>query len=335
MLVLGIETSCDETALALVKGGKDIVAETVASSLSLHKKFGGIIPEIANRHHLEYIITELHKTCASIDGKLDKIELIAVTHGPGLVGSLLIGMSCAKALSLCLGVDLIGVNHLKAHLYSGLMQKKDKFPFIGLVVSGGHTLLVKARDYLDFQLLGQTRDDAVGEAYDKVAKILEMGYPGGPVIDKLAKEISLKDCAKFSRPFLSKNSLDFSFSGIKTAVLYYYREMAAKKKITKNDKAKIVAGFQEAVTDVLVYKAVNACRMTGIKKLVIGGGVSANSRLREKMNAEASKNLIEVIFPPMNLCIDNAAMVAGLGYHLYKLGQKSDLTLRAQSNLGF
>lgn len=335
MLVLGIETSCDETALALVKDGRKVVANVVSSSLDLHKEFGGIIPEIANRHHLEYIIEGLAKIKESIGGNFKKIGLVAVTYGPGLMGSLLVGLSSAKALSLSLGVDLIGVNHLKAHLYASLMRGKDKFPFIGLVVSGGHTVLVKVKNYRDFELLGQTKDDAVGEAFDKVAKILDLGYPGGPVIDKLSKEIPTEDYVNFTRPYLSKNSLDFSFSGIKTAVLYYYKELISRGKITKYDKIKIAAGFQDAVADVLVQKTIYACRSTGIEKVVVGGGVSANSHLRKKLQAESEKNSIKVNFPSMDFCVDNAVMVAGLGYQLYKLGQKSDLTLKVDPNANF
>lgn len=335
MLVLGIETSCDETALALVRDGKEIIADVVSSSLDFHKEFGGIIPEIANRHHLKYIIKGLEKIKEDGALELGEIDLIAVTHGPGLVGSLLVGLSCAKALSLCLGIDLIGVNHIKAHLYASLMQKKARFPFIGLVASGGHTLLVKVAGYLNFQLLGQTKDDAVGEAFDKVAKILGLSYPGGPVIDEISKGVLPRDYVKFTRPFLKKYPFDFSFSGIKTAVLYYLRKMPLKKKITKLDRAKIAAGFQEAVCDVLVEKAVYACEKTGIKRLVVGGGVSANSRLRKKLNLKAKQKLIEVIFPAPALCVDNAVMVAGYGYQLYRLGQKSDLTLKAQSILNF
>jgi N6-L-threonylcarbamoyladenine synthase len=336
MLVLGIETSCDETALALVRDGKEIVAQALSSSLDLHKEFGGIVPEIANRHHLEYIIEGLEKIRKFMDLDLKEIELIAVTYGPGLVGSLLIGLSCAKALSLCLNIDLIGVNHLGAHLYaSSLIQKKIDFPFIGLVISGGHTVLVKADDYLNFRLLRETKDVGVGEAFDKVAKILDLGYPGGPVIDKLSKGIQSRDCVKFTRPFLKKDSLDFSFSGIKTAVLYYIRELSSRRKITKKDKVKIAAGFQEAVVDVLIEKAIYACKKTAIKNLVVGGGVSANTLLRKKLSLRAKEELIKVIFPPPNLCVDNAIMVAGYGYQLYKLGQRSDLTLKAQSVLNF
>lgn len=335
MLVLGIETSCDETALALVQDGRKVVSSVVSSSLELHKEFGGIVPEIANRHHLEYIIEALKKIKETIGGDLKKINLVAVTYGPGLMGSLLVGLSCAKALSLSLGVDLIGVNHLKAHLYPALMQAKNRFSSIGLVVSGGHTVLVKVKNYLNLELLGQTKDDAVGEAFDKVAKILELGYPGGPIIDKLSREIPTENYVNFTRPYLDKNSLDFSFSGIKTAVLYYYKELASRKQVTRYEKIKIAAGFQDAVVDVLVQKTIYACHRTGIRKVVVGGGVSANSHLRKKLKAKAEKNSIEVIFPLMDFCVDNAVMVAGLGYQLYKLGQKSDLSLKANPTANF
>lgn len=330
MLVLGIETSCDETALAVVRDGEDVVSSVVSSSLDLHKEFGGIIPEIASRRHLQYITEGLKKIKEKVD--LKEVDLIAVTYGPGLAGSLLIGLSCAKALSICLGIDLIGVDHLKAHLYAPLIQREIEFPFIGLVVSGGHTVLVKVKDYLNFEFLGQTKDDAAGEAFDKVAKILNLGYPGGPVIDKISRQTAPGDYVKFTRPFLKDEFFNFSFSGIKTAVLYYVKELSLKKEITKRDKNRIAAGFQEAVIDVLAEKAIGACRRTGIGRLVVGGGVSANLSLREKLNLKAEKESIEVVFPSLDLSVDNAVMVAGYGYHLYRLGQRSDLSLKAQPN---
>lgn len=335
MLILGIETSCDETAASVVKNGVDILSNVISSSLKYHKKFGGVVPEIATRHHVENIDKVITRSLNEAGLGIRDIDALAVTDGPGLMGALLTGISCAKAMSYCLDKPLIAVDHLKAHIYSAIMLKDaPRFPFIGLVVSGGHTRLYLVEDFDKFKLLGDTVDDAAGEAYDKVAKILGLGYPGGPIIDAFAKKGN-PDAIKFTCKAV-KNTLNFSFSGIKTAVLYYVQgyggaegkgQRAKSKGARKED---VCASFQEAVLRVIVGNSIKAMEEHKIKSLVIGGGVSANSRLREMMQREARYRNLKLYFPPLNLCSDNAAMVAGLGYRLYKKGFRSLLNFTAR-----
>jgi N6-L-threonylcarbamoyladenine synthase len=332
MLTLGIETSCDETAVAIIKNSRGVISNVVSSSLELHKRYGGIVPEIAYRAHVEVINYIIDEALKKAKVKLKEVDLVAVTQGPGLVGALLVGISSAKSISLASNIPLVGVNHLIAHLYANFLGKKiPKFPFIGLVISGGHTSIFLIEDVDKWVVLGRTRDDAIGEAFDKVAKILKLGFPGGPIIDRLAKKGDTKrinfTCARLGE------SLDFSFSGIKTAVLYYVRHQTPNTKHQTPNKADIATSFQEAVVDILIKKALSACRRKKIKSLVLGGGVSANSRLRDKLIKEGRANNIEVYFPPIEFCLDNAAMVAGLGYQLYKKGIVSDLALTAVPNL--
>jgi len=314
MLILGIETSCDETAASVVRDGREILSNVVSSSLAKHARYGGVVPEIATRHHVENIDRVINRSLEDAGLEIKDIDAVAVTEGPGLVAALLTGMSCARAMSYGLGKPLIAVDHLKAHVYSALMKDGGTdFPFIGLVISGGHTRLYLVEDFDRFELVGDTLDDAVGEAYDKVAKILGLGYPGGPVIDGLAKKGNPRAIRFTCKPF--KNSLDFSFSGIKTAVLYFVRN---QKPVTRNQKQDIAASFQESVLRVIVENSVKAMDAHKVKSLVVGGGVSANSRLREMMQREAMYRGLKLYFPPLSLCSDNAAMVAGLGYRLYK-----------------
>jgi len=337
MLTLGIETSCDETAVA-VTDGKKILSNKISSSIHLFSKWGGVIPEMASRYHIEYINQVLKEALEEAGISLKDIKLIAVTQGPGLVGALLIGISFAKSLSFALGIPLIGVNHLIAHLYSNIIQNNaPSFPFVGLIISGGHTSLFYVRDSDNYSLLGQTQDDAIGESYDKVAKILGLGYPGGPIIEKRAKK---GDSAhiKFPCSKLKKDSLDFSFSGIKTAVLYYTRENLETIESEKQRSTiinNISASFQEAASDMVIEKTIKSCIKKGVSEIVVGGGVSANLRFREKLKIEADKLGLKVFFPPKGLCMDNAAMVAGLGESLYKKGHSSDLSLTAEPNMPF
>lgn len=329
MLVLGIETSCDETGASVVEDSRDILSNTVASSLEFHKRYGGVVPEIATRYHLEVIDYAVRDSLKKSKTKLGDIDLVAVTCGPGLVGALLVGVSFAKALSYSLNIPLIGVNHLWAHLYSGLIGKPDiKFPFIGLVVSGGHTSLVFCENTGKFKLLGQTKDDAVGEAFDKVAKVLGLGYPGGPAIEKAA-QAGDPDSIKFAAAYLGEDSYDFSFSGIKTAVLYYIKAHRLNKKV----KADIAASFQKAVIDCIVAKSRDACKAKGVKSLVVGGGVSANKLLRRELAQEGCASGIDVVFPSFELSLDNAAMVAAMGYRLFKRGIRSASDVSAEPNL--
>lgn len=317
MLILAIETSCDETAASVVKDGKTILGEAVSSSLNLHRPYGGIIPEIASRAQLELILPAVNQALKKAKTKLADIDLISVASNPGLKGSLLVGLTFARVLSFALNKPLIEVDHTRAHLFANFLNaQKPKFPFIGLVVSGGHTSLYVVKSAWDFKLLGQTQDDAAGEAFDKVAKILNLGYPGGPLIDKISPKGNPKKI-KFSCGNLN-NSFNFSFSGIKTAVLYFVRDKWDKKRIRLAD---IASSFQWAVVKALIEKSILACKKTKINSLVVGGGVSANSLLREELLKEAKAQGIKVYFPPQPLCLDNASMVAALGFKLFKEGK--------------
>ena len=330
MLVLGIETSCDETGASVVKDGREVLSNTVASSLEFHKRYGGVVPEIATRYHLEVMDYAVKDSLASSGITLEDLDMIAVTQGPGLVGSLLVGISFAKALGYSLDVPVIGVNHLWAHIYSGLIGRpKINFPLMGLVVSGGHTSLILCEDIGKFRLLGQTRDDAIGEAFDKVAKILGLGYPGGPAIEKAAVRGD-PDAVKFTAPYLGDDTYDFSFSGIKTAVLYHVKG----RKLTPAMTADIAASFQKAAIGAIVQRSISACEKREIGRLVVGGGVSANRLLRDELAEAGAREGIEVIFPPMKYSLDNGAMIASIGYLLYKNGKRHDPTLTAEPNLG-
>jgi N6-L-threonylcarbamoyladenine synthase len=319
--ILGIETSCDETAAAVVTDGCLVRSNVIATSLRDHQKYGGIIPEIASRRQLELIQLVTTGALEKAGLKLSDIQGIAVTRKPGLIGSLLVGISFARALSFAAGKPLVEVDHIKAHIYANFLRlPKDggygrealpRLPAIGLVVSGGHSSLYHVRGYDDFHLIGQTRDDAVGEAFDKVARILDLGYPGGPVIDRLAKTGENK-LVRFPCAHLP-GSLDFSFSGVKTSVLYHVQKHGKDKNF---DRAKVAYAFQDSVVSSIIDKCLLACNKHRVNTLLIGGGVAANSALREGMAAHAQQHGIKVFFPSMALCLDNAAMIAGLGYHL-------------------
>ena len=323
MYTLGIETSCDETAVAVVENGTTVRSSCVSSSVNMHRKFGGIIPEIASRYHLEYINDVAAQALREASLRLDDIGLIAVTSHPGLMGSLLVGVSFAKALSFGRGIPLIGVNHLHAHLFAPFLNQRGyTFPFIGLVVSGGHTSLAYVSAVDRIRIIGQTRDDAAGEAYDKVAKLLELGYPGGPVVDRLAGATALSpfrfNCGRI------KDSLDFSFSGIKTDVMYRCRALGHTSKTVK---AQICRAFQEEVVAVLVEKSLAACRQFNVNRLSVGGGVTCNSSLRQRLQLACREHGITLLLSEPRFCIDNAAMIASLGYHLFRRGKRSPLTL--------
>ncbi len=332
MITLGIETSCDETSVAVLKGDRKILSNIVFSSLKEHKEFGGVVPEIASRSHVEMVLDCIDEALKKAKISLKEIDLIAVTQGPGLMGSLLVGLSAAKALAFALKKPLVGVDHVIAHIYSGFLSETSlKFPCLGLVVSGGHTLLIKMKSPGSFEILGRTRDDAAGEAFDKVAKILGLGYPGGPEIDRLSRGEDPKQFF-FTRPFLTGDSPDFSFSGIKTAVFYKVEKLKKKRALTLRTKKGICSGFQEAVCDTLVEKSLRIARIHGLKTLVVGGGVSANSRLKQKLNAAAKKEGLKVVFPSPALCQDNAAMIAGLGHALHGEGKRDLLEIEAYSD---
>jgi len=347
MITLGIETSCDETSAA-VTSGKRVLSNIVTSSVHLHKKYGGVVPEIASRYHLEYILEVTEEALKKADKRLDAIKLIAVTNGPGLVGALLTGISFAKALSYSRGIPLVGVNHVLAHLYSAFLNEGEKpeFPFVGLVVSGGHTALFHCEDVDKKSLLGQTQDDAVGEAYDKVAKLLGLGYPGGPAIERAALASKRSERIIFPKSQTGEDSLDFSFSGIKTAVLYYVRKQEAARTGSGAEKKSVKLAlsdpkltsdisywFQETALDMLVEKTVSACRKFSAKTVVIGGGVAANKRLREKLKEAGGMFGFKVFFPEFRYCLDNGAMIGVLGSELYGRGYRSDMYLSAEPNL--
>lgn len=331
MIVLGIESSCDETAAAVVEDGKNILSNVVSSQVAFHRKYGGVVPEIASRKHVETIVPVIRESLDEAGLTLNEIEGIAVTRGPGLVGSLLIGISLAKSIAYVKNLPLIGVNHLEGHLNAVFLEEKDlEFPFVGLVVSGGHTNLYHVKARGDYIFLGQTRDDAAGEAFDKVAKLLGLGYPGGVIIDKMAKEGNAA-AINFPRALIAKDSFDFSFSGIKTAVLHYVKRQEGK--IDEGHKNDIVASFQEAVVDVLVTKVIRAAKKCKVDKVSLAGGVAANTRLREKIAKQAGKGDIRAFIPSPHLCTDNAAMIAAVGDYYLEKGITSPLTLNASSRL--
>lgn len=315
MYCLGIETSCDETSASIVKDGRKVLSCQISSSQKLHKKYRGIIPEIASRMQLETISSVVDAAVKDAGIKKNDIAIIAVTHQPGLPGSLLIGTCFSRAISFCLGVPLLSINHLYSHIYAAFLNhKRIDFPFIALVVSGGHTSLFYIRNFFSMELIGSTHDDACGEAFDKVAKILDLGYPGGPYVEKCALK---GNPAKFRFTCSNtKNALDFSFSGIKTAVLYTVHKL--QDKLTAGIKNDLAASFQETVINALTAKSFLACKMKKTKRLVVAGGVAANNHLREKLFLQAKSEKVSVFFPQKSFCMDNAAMVAGLGYQLYR-----------------
>ena len=333
MLILGIETSCDETSAAVVKDGKEVLSSIILSQDVLHRQFGGVVPEIACRAHLESIIGIINNALLDAKISLDEIDAIAVVNRPGLIGALLIGVTAAKTLSMVQDIPLIAIDHLHAHIYANNLESDDiQYPTISLVVSGGHTILFLSESETRHIRLGWTIDDAAGEAFDKVSKILGLGYPGGPVIDRLARQGNQR-AVTFPRAYLEKDSLDFSFSGLKTAVLYHYRGQDLKNTDTKTPSdqkiADIAASFQEAVVDVLVEKTFLASRMYHVRGVLTGGGVAANSRLRQRLKDKSKELSIPVHCPSIRLCTDNAAMVAGLAYKKYLEGDISGLDLEA------
>lgn len=326
MLVLGIESSCDETAAAVVNNGK-ILSNVVASQIDIHSPYGGVVPEIASRQHLEAIHSVIKQALSNSGVSLKNIEGIAVTCGPGLIGSLLIGLSTAKALAFALDIPMIGVNHLEGHVAAVFLSEKvPTFPFVALVVSGGHTSVYLVKNYHDFHVIGQTRDDAAGEAFDKAAKLLNLGYPGGVIIDHMAKKGNPR---AVSFPRAMKDSPDFSFSGLKTSLLTMLKKRCHD--FSDEELPDIAAGYQEAIVDVLVEKTIKAAEDNSIQRVVVCGGVAANSRLREKFTAETAKKKMELFIPPVNLCTDNAAMVAAMGEIMLKNGLRDQLDLNAVS----
>jgi N6-L-threonylcarbamoyladenine synthase len=342
VILLGIESSCDETSAAVVRDGRTILSNVILSQDALHQPFRGVVPEIASRAHLERVNAVVEKSLSDAgyslapgtvptDGR-HPIDAVAVTVGPGLIGSLLVGKMTAEALSWAWGIPLVGVNHLEAHLLSPLLEHPDlEPPFLGMVVSGGHTDLIVVRDYGRYEVLGRTRDDSAGESFDKVAGLLGLGYPGGPIVDRLAASGNPKAVA-FPRPRLPGN-WDFSFSGLKTAVLYHLRDSGGAEKLTASGINDLCASFQAAVIDVLVEKAVAAAAGHGLKTIGIGGGVSANSELRKKMEAAGTEAGLRVCFPSRLVSTDNAAMIAAAGFHRLNRSDGKSAAGRAPSRV--
>ncbi len=316
MLVLGIESSCDETAAAVVKDGKEVLANIISSQISIHSRYGGVVPELAARHHLEAIIPVIERALKEPSMDFEKIDLISVTQGPGLIGALLVGISAAKALSYVTGIPLVGVDHLHGHIQSAFFAEQPVgFPLVLLVVSGGHTSLFYSEKIGSYRLIGSTRDDAAGEAFDKVAKMLGLGYPGGVIIDRLASSGN-PEAFQFPRAFLGKDSYDFSFSGIKTAVLNFIRDYGPPSGEHQGSYRleDLAASFQEAVVDMLLEKSFRAAENLHVRHLAIVGGVAANSRLRKRFLEEGEFKGIKVHLAPLEYCTDNAAMIAAAGY---------------------
>ncbi|WP_433746648.1 tRNA (adenosine(37)-N6)-threonylcarbamoyltransferase complex transferase subunit TsaD [Falsibacillus pallidus] len=329
-IVLGIETSCDETAAAVIKNGTEILSNVVASQIESHKRFGGVVPEIASRHHVEQITIVIDEALKEASVSFSDIDAIAVTEGPGLVGALLVGVNAAKALAFAHGIPLVGVHHIAGHIYANRLIADMKFPLISLVVSGGHTELVYMKEHGSFEVIGETRDDAAGEAYDKVARTLNLPYPGGPHIDRLAQEG--QPTLKLPRAWLEEGSYDFSFSGLKSAVINTLHN--AEQRGETIEPQDLAASFQESVIDVLVTKTLRAVDEYDVKQVLLAGGVAANKGLRAALeSAFAEIKDVELIIPPLSLCTDNAAMIAAAGTVLFEKGNRGDYAMNAHPGL--
>lgn len=332
MIILGIETSCDETSAAVLKDGELCSNSTIVQYF--HSEHGGVVPELASRAHQRLIVPIIEDALKKAGVRKDEISAIAAVYGPGLIGSILVGLSFAKAAAMGLGIPFIGINHMEAHIFSNLIEDpKPAFPFVNLTVSGGHTQLVLVRDFFEYELLGETTDDAAGEAFDKVAKMLGIGYPGGPLVDRFAVAGNPK-AVNFPRPYLEENSFEFSFSGLKTSVLYYLKKIGFDK--SRSDEklvADICAGFQASVVDVLIRKLMMAARKYDVRDIAVAGGVSANSELRRRLAMEATIEGRALFIPKFEFCTDNGAMVAMAGFERFRQGRFSDLELTAEPNL--
>jgi len=327
VLVLGVETSCDETASAVVRNGREVLSNVISSQIEIHKKFGGVVPEIASRKHVELIIPVIDQALDEAGVKLEDVDVIGVTYGPGLVGALLVGLSAAKALAFTADKPLVGVHHIEGHIAANYLEHKElEPPFVCLVASGGHSHIVYVNDYNKFEIMGQTRDDAAGEAFDKVARAIGLGYPGGPLIDKAARSGN-KNAIAFPRVHFENGSLDFSFSGLKTAVLNYLNTAEQRgEDIVLED---VAASFQQAVVDVLVRNTIEAGKRKKVKNIALAGGVAANSALRSELKSAAEENGFNMYYPRPILCTDNAAMIACAAYYEYLKGNMSGLDLNA------
>ncbi|MEK5440398.1 tRNA (adenosine(37)-N6)-threonylcarbamoyltransferase complex transferase subunit TsaD [Fredinandcohnia sp. FSL W7-1320] len=329
-IIMGIETSCDETAVSIVQNGREILSNVVASQIESHKRFGGVVPEIASRHHVEAITLVIEEALKQADKSFEDIDGIAVTEGPGLVGALLIGVNAAKAVAFAHDIPLLGVHHIAGHIYANRLVEELEFPLLALVVSGGHTELVYMEEHASFKVIGETRDDAAGEAYDKVARTLNLPYPGGPHIDRLAHEGTAT--IDLPRAWLEEDSYDFSFSGLKSAVINTLHN--AEQRGETIDPKNLAASFQESVIDVLVTKTVKAAKEYKVKQVLLAGGVAANKGLRAALeHAFSDMPEVKLIIPPFSLCTDNAAMIAAVGSVLYEKGKRSSYALNANPGL--
>lgn len=330
-LVLALETSCDETSAAVVLGGRRILSNIISSQVPHHQKFGGVVPEIASRKHIENIIGVVDEALLSAGVRLNELDAVGVTYGPGLVGALLVGVATAKAMSFAVDLPLIGVNHLEGHIFANLLAFPElEPPFVALVVSGGHTSLVHVQGYNSFQLLGQTRDDAAGEAFDKIARVMGLPYPGGPEIERLAQSGN-KNAIVFPRALAGKDNLEFSFSGLKSAVLNYLN--SATQKSESIDYGDVAASFQSAIISALISKTLQAAKKTATHTIVVAGGVAANTELQKELRLACEAEGIRFFVPPLSLCTDNAAMIACRAHYKFVAGQLSDLALNAIPSL--
>ncbi len=327
--ILAIETSCDETAAAIIKNGREIITNIVASQIESHMRFGGVVPEIASRHHVEQITLVLDQAIAEAEMTWDEIDAIAVTEGPGLVGALIIGVNAAKAIAFAKGKPLIPVHHIAGHIYANQFENEFEFPLLALIVSGGHTELIVMKEHGKYEVIGETLDDAAGEAFDKVARVLDLPYPGGPQIDKLAKEGT--ETIEFPRAWLEKDSYNFSFSGLKSAVINYIHNK--KQKNESINKADVATSFQASVVDVLTEKTYKAAIEYDVKQVIIAGGVAANSGLRTALEERFKDSQIPLMIPPLYLCTDNAAMIGAAASVLYEKEEFADWDLNANPGL--
>ena len=330
LFVMGIETSCDETAVSIVKNGKEIVSNIVSSQIDSHKRFGGVVPEIASRHHVEQITIVLEEALKEAKVSYNEIDAIAVTEGPGLVGALLIGVNAAKAVAFAHSIPLVSVHHIAGHIYANRLVKEMEFPLLALVVSGGHTELVYMKEHGHFEVIGETRDDAAGEAYDKVARTLHLPYPGGPQIDRLAQ--NGEATINLPRAWLEEGSYDFSFSGLKSSVINTVHNAEQRGESIKPED--LAASFQASVVEVLVTKTLRAIKQYPVKQVLLAGGVAANKGLRTALSAAFDEiQDVELVIPPLNLCTDNAAMIAAVGSILFEQGHRAGLALNANPGL--
>lgn len=329
-VILGIESSCDETSAAVIRGGKELLSNIVSSQIEIHKQFGGVVPEVASRRHVENVTPVVEEALEKAGVSLDDLSAVAVTYGPGLVGALLVGVAAAKAISYARSIPLLGVHHIAGHIYANFLSGGMEPPLIALVVSGGHTEIVYMPEHGRFEFLGRTRDDAAGEAYDKVARTMGLSYPGGPLIDQLAQQGDPEKIV-FPRAWLEEGSMDFSFSGLKSAVINTLHN--AEQRGEKLEPADVAASFQASVVDVLVEKTVLAVRKTRVSNVVVAGGVAANRGLRTQLQKRAEREGFKVTFPPLSLCTDNAAMIAAAAFPLYDKGLFHGLDLNGYANL--